>query len=74
MNHAAESNQRPSLAICTSKRYGVQDVFEVEDLLELRNITKVTKCLAQLSKLVMQPRTFLGFHLLCYQQRGFMEK
>lgn len=33
------------------RRYGVQDVFEVEDLLELRNITKVTKCLAQLSKL-----------------------
>ncbi len=29
-----------------------QDVFEAEDLLELRNIPKVTKCLAQLSKLV----------------------
>jgi len=33
------------------KRYGVSDVFEVEDLLERRNIPKVTKCLAQLSKL-----------------------
>merc|ERR1712087_999692 len=33
------------------KRYGVTDVFEVEDLLERRNISKVTKCLAQLSKL-----------------------
>jgi hypothetical protein len=33
------------------KRYGVIDVFEVEDLLELKNIPKVTKCLAQLSKL-----------------------
>jgi len=33
------------------RRYGVQDVFEVEDLLELRNIPKVTKCLIQLSKL-----------------------
>jgi hypothetical protein len=33
------------------KRYGVIDVFEVEDLIELKNIPKVTKCLAQLSKL-----------------------
>jgi len=33
------------------KRYGVIDVFEVEDLLELKNVPKVTKCLAQLSKL-----------------------
>lgn len=33
------------------KRYGVSEVFEVEDLLERRNIPKVTKCLAQLSKL-----------------------
>lgn len=33
------------------KRYGVTEVFEVEDLLERRNIAKVTKCLAQLSKL-----------------------
>ena len=32
-------------------RYGVIDVFEVEDLLELKNVPKVTKCLAQLSKL-----------------------
>ena len=32
-------------------RYGVIDVFEAEDLLELKNIPKVTKCLAQLSKL-----------------------
>ena len=33
------------------KRYGVVDVFEADDLLELKNIPKVTKCLAQLSKL-----------------------
>jgi hypothetical protein len=33
------------------KRYGVTETFEVEDLLERRNIPKVTKCLAQLSKL-----------------------
>jgi len=33
------------------KRYGVVDVFEPEDLIQLRNIPKVTKCLAQLSKL-----------------------
>ena len=32
-------------------RYGVIDVFEVEDLIELKNVPKVTKCLAQLSKL-----------------------
>ena len=35
-----------------SYRYGVTETFEVEDLLERRNIPKVTKCLAQLSKLV----------------------
>ena len=34
------------------RRYGVVEVFEPEDLIELRNIPKVTKCLAQLSKLV----------------------
>ena len=34
------------------RRYGVVDVFEPADLLEKRNIPKVTKCLAQLSKLV----------------------
>ena len=34
------------------RRYGVVDVFEPVDLLEKRNIPKVTKCLAQLSKLV----------------------
>ena len=34
------------------RRYGVVDVFDPEDLIELRNIPKVTKCLAQLSKLV----------------------
>ena len=33
-------------------RYGVTDMFEPEDLLELKNIPKVTKSLAQLSKLV----------------------
>ena len=35
------------------RRYGVVEVFEPEDLIELRNIPKVTKCLAQLSKLVI---------------------
>ena len=34
------------------RRYGVVEVFEPEDLLELRDIPRVTKCLAQLSKLV----------------------
>lgn len=33
-------------------RYGVVDVFEPQDLIEMKNIPKVTKCLAQLSKLV----------------------
>ena len=37
------------------RRYGVVEVFEPEDLIELRNIPKVTKCLAQLSKLVSFP-------------------
>jgi hypothetical protein len=34
------------------RRYGVVDVFAPEDLIELKNIPKVTRCLAQLSKLV----------------------
>jgi hypothetical protein len=42
-------------------RYGVQEVFEAEDLLELRNIPKVTKCLAQLSKLVRNNNISLLF-------------
>lgn len=42
---------RVKAAIREIKRYGVIDVFEAEDLLELKNIPKVTKCLAQLSKL-----------------------
>lgn len=33
-------------------RYGVVDVFDAEDLLALKNVAKVTKCLLQLSKLV----------------------
>lgn len=33
------------------KRYGVMEVFEPDDLIQLKNIPKVTKCLAQLSKL-----------------------
>jgi len=41
------------------KRYGVVDVFEPEDLMELRNIPKVTKCLAQLSKLAASDKESL---------------
>ncbi len=33
-------------------RYGVRDVFEPEDLTELKNIPKVTKCVDELAKLV----------------------
>lgn len=33
------------------RRYGVVDVFEPEELIELKNVPKVTRCLAQLSKL-----------------------
>lgn len=51
-----EWGSNPALARIKSlireiRRYGVSEVFEVEDLLERRNISKVTKCLAQLSKL-----------------------
>jgi len=45
------SHTRVKSIIREIKRYGVIDVFEVEDLLELKNVQKVTKCLAQLSKL-----------------------
>merc|ERR1712066_59139 len=41
------------------RRYGVVDVFEPEDLIELRNIPKVTKCLAQLSKLAASDKDSL---------------
>ena len=53
------------------RRYGVVDVFEPEDLIELRNIPKVTKCLAQLSKLVRIKCIFLNttiFSLLIHCQ------
>lgn len=43
---------RAKAVIREIKRYGVVEVFEPEDLIELKNIPKVTKCLAQLSKLV----------------------
>lgn len=42
---------RTKAVIREIRRYGVVDVFEPEDLIELKNIPKVTKCLAQLSKL-----------------------
>lgn len=41
------------------RRYGVVDVFEIEDLIELKNIPKVTKCLAQLSKLAASDKDSL---------------
>jgi len=41
------------------RRYGVVDVFDPEDLIELRNIPKVTKCLAQLSKLAASDKDSL---------------
>ena len=41
------------------RRYGVVDVFEPEDLIELRNIPAVTKCLAQLSKLAASDKNSL---------------
>ena len=41
------------------RRYGVEEVFEPEDLMELRNIPKVTKCLAQLSKLAASDKDSL---------------
>ncbi len=49
---ANPSLDRVRAVIREIRRYGVADVFEEEDLLELRNIPKVTRCLAQLSKLV----------------------
>ena len=48
---------RVKVVIREIRRYGVVDVFEPEDLLELKNIPKVTKCLAQLSKLVSSHTT-----------------
>lgn len=44
--------ERVTSLIREIRRYGVIDIFEPEDLIEKRNIAKVTKCLAQLSKLV----------------------
>jgi len=50
---------RVKVVIREIRRYGVVDVFEPEDLLELRNIPKVTKCLAQLSKLAASDKDSL---------------
>lgn len=44
------------------RRYGVVDVFEPEDLMELKNIPKVTRCLAQLSKLAASDKDNLLSH------------
>ena len=41
------------------RRYGVVEVFEPEDLIELKNIPKVTACLAQLSKLAASDKKSL---------------
>lgn len=45
------AHDRVTAVIREIKRYGVVDVFEPQDLIEMKNIPKVTKCLAQLSKL-----------------------
>ena len=41
------------------RRYGVTELFEPADLMELRNIPKVTKSLAQLCKLATADSTNL---------------
>jgi len=51
--------ERVKTVIREVRRYGVVDVFEPEDLMELRNIPKVTKCLAQLSKLAASDKDSL---------------
>jgi len=43
---------RVNTVIFEMRRYGVSEMFEPQDLMELRNIPKVTKSLAQLCKLV----------------------
>ena len=43
---------RVNSVIFEMRRYGVTEMFEPQDLMELRNIPKVTKSLAQLCKLV----------------------
>jgi len=45
------AHTRVTALIREIRRYGVIEVFEPADLIEKRNIPKVTKCLAQLSKL-----------------------
>eukprot|EP00096_Caligus_rogercresseyi_P010135 TRINITY_DN358_c0_g1_i2.p1 TRINITY_DN358_c0_g1~~TRINITY_DN358_c0_g1_i2.p1 ORF type:complete len:168 (-),score=32.18 TRINITY_DN358_c0_g1_i2:227-730(-) len=47
---------RTKILIKEMIKYGVKDIFEPEDLLELRNIPKVTKCLYELSKLASSDR------------------
>merc|ERR1712117_110683 len=50
---------RVKVVIREIRRYGVVDVFEPEGLIELKNIPKVTKCLAQLSKLAASDKDSL---------------
>ena len=47
-------------------RYGVRDVFEPEDLTELKNIPKVTKCVEELAKLVSRLTHSRSF---CHSQK-----
>eukprot|EP00095_Tigriopus_kingsejongensis_P010301 maker-scaffold148_size310697-snap-gene-1.18 protein:Tk10301 transcript:maker-scaffold148_size310697-snap-gene-1.18-mRNA-1 annotation:"PREDICTED: myophilin-like" len=66
------AHDRVTAVIREIKRYGVVDVFEPEDLIEMKNIPKVTKCLAQLSKL-MEVMNEAGFRIKpnsCSQVKG----
>ncbi|XP_040563235.1 uncharacterized protein [Lepeophtheirus salmonis] len=45
------AHDRVKKLISEMSKYGVKDIFDPEDLLELRNVPKVTKCLYELSKL-----------------------
>ena len=51
------------------RRYGVTDLFEPADLMEQRNIPKVTRSLAQLCKLVCEASIWLNFEFLTFNFR-----
>ena len=59
------AHTRVTALIREIRRYGVIEVFEPADLIEKRNIPKVTKCLAQLSKLVYAHLTNCYKHSWC---------
>jgi hypothetical protein len=49
------------IVIVVHCRYGVKDTFEPEDLIDKKNLLKVTKCVEELAQLVRPISTFFNY-------------